>query len=379
MPRKLIGKTVFDAAVDRMAEVYSQGHRIVVSFSGGKDSGVCVEVCVIAATMTSRLPVEVIMRDEEIMFPGTFEYAARIAARPEIAFHWIYAQQPVINIFSREAPYWWVFDPELEPEQWVRQPPDIAYHIPDLNIQRMTIPERFPPDEGKELYAVIGLRIQESRQRLYSLYSAKGHITKPNAYGVRNIRPIYDWQDSDIWLAVRDQKWDYNEAYDVMARLGVPRHDLRIAPPTMNAYGARFLGLAARAWPKWFDKVCERLHGVRAIAKYGVRAVQPQRRLDETWEGCFKRVCLMDAPQWIRDRAEVAMNKVIHMHAAHSTVPLPESNPCYHCYGNIGSWKSLATAYYCGDPFSMKFDDMPYVEPEFFRPGAGTWGGSPTF
>lgn len=78
MPRVYTGRDVFAEAVHRMVRVYGEGHRVVVSFSGGKDSGVCLEVCLEAARQTGRLPVEVIMRDEEIMFPGTFEYAERV-------------------------------------------------------------------------------------------------------------------------------------------------------------------------------------------------------------------------------------------------------------------------------------------------------------
>ena len=77
MPRRYLNKSVFDLAIDRMVDLYEEGHRIVVSFSGGKDSGICLEICIIAATMTGRLPVEVVMRGEEIMLPGTFEYSKR--------------------------------------------------------------------------------------------------------------------------------------------------------------------------------------------------------------------------------------------------------------------------------------------------------------
>lgn len=105
MPRRYDNKNVFDAAIDRMTELYEQGHRIVVSFSAGKDSGVCLEICLIAAKLTGRLPVEVVMRDEEIMFPGTFEYAERVAARPEVSFHWLIANQPVVNVFNRDVSF----------------------------------------------------------------------------------------------------------------------------------------------------------------------------------------------------------------------------------------------------------------------------------
>lgn len=70
MSRNYIGRDVFSVGVDRMETLYAQGHRILISFSAGKDSGTCLEVCLIAARKTGRLPVEVVMRDEEVMYPG---------------------------------------------------------------------------------------------------------------------------------------------------------------------------------------------------------------------------------------------------------------------------------------------------------------------
>lgn len=380
MPRKYLGTDVFNQAIDRMKALYAEGHRVVVSFSGGKDSTCCLEVCTIAATETGRLPVEVVLRDEEVMYPGTYEYAERVAARPDISFNWLIARQPVINVFNRKAPYFWVFDPMLKPEQWVRQPPAIAQWIKELSIDRMTIPERFPVPSGKTLFAVVGLRTQESRGRMYGLFSSGGYLTGANKYGVRNARPVYDWTDGDVWKAIKDNGWDYNTAYDTMHAMGVPRSRLRIAPPTMNAAGIGELAKAAAAWPKWFARVCQRLPGVRTAAQFGLRAVTPVRRLGETWEETFKRECIEQAPaKWIADRATSAMEKMLSTHTHHSTSPFPEVDPCYTCFSNLGCWKSLALACYNGDPFSLKCGFLPYVEPDFFRDGAGKWGGAPSF
>ncbi|MCE5270833.1 hypothetical protein LLH00_06065 [bacterium] len=379
MPRRYEKKNVFDAAIDRMTELYEEGHRIVVSFSAGKDSGVCLEICLIAANLTGRLPVEVVMRDEEIMFPGTFEYAERVAARPDVSFHWLIANQPVVNVFNREMPYFWTFDPLLDPEQWVRRPPEYAQYIPEKYIQGICYPGRFPPPEGKDLFCVIGLRAAESIQRSLGVFSSKGHLTNKDSWGTRRVRPIYDWSDGDVWKAIADNKWDYNHAYDTMNRLGVPRQNLRIAPPTLTAAGAETLNMAMRAWPKWFDKVNKRLPGVRTVAMYGRRALEPIRRMGETWEACFRRTCIEDAPAWIADRARQVMERHLKEHARHSTEPFPQNTACAKC-GMLNSWKMMANVMYMGDPFSMKYDRLPPVEPEFFRPGSGTWGGGkPTF
>jgi len=380
--KRVLNINVFDAAIDRLIRLYRDGHRVVVSFSAGKDSGICLELAIIAASVMEKLPVDVVMRDEEIMYPGTFEYAERMAKRPEVKFHWMIANQPVVNCFNRKQPYFWVFDPLLKPEQWVRQPPDFAVHIEEKCIEGMITKERFPPDPGKELITIIGLRTQESMLRRLGVFSSQGYITKSNRYGCRYARPIYDWSDGDVWKAVWDNKWDYNEAYDVMHRLGVHRNRLRIAPPTLTAAGIDELKIASQAWPKWFDKVCERLPGVRTAAMFGRRAVEPNRRLGETWEQVFKRECLEEAPDWIRERAQRVMGRALQEHNRHSTHPFPQSDKCNRCQ-MIGSWKHLAKIMYMGDPFAMKTSGgsgrLTAIEPEFFRPGAGTWGGKPTW
>lgn len=380
--RGQLANNVFEAAINRLVEQYEGGHRLVVSFSAGKDSGVVLELAIMAAKMTGNLPVDVVMRDEEIMVPGTFEYAERIANRPEVRFHWLIANQPVINIFNRAAPYYWTFDPQLPPEKWVRTPPERAIYIADKNIERMTTPERFPVPEGKDLFAVVGMRCSESMGRHYGIFAARGHITAKKPSGARNMWPIYDWKDADVWKAISQFKWDYNRCYDVLYRMGIPHNRLRVAPIAMNQAAAESLPYAARAWPRWFDKVTERLPGVRQVTLFGIKATEPTRRLGETWEQCFHRECIDNAPaEWIAERATKARDSVLSMHGHHSTegTGLPESVPCYNCTGNIGCWRMLTKALYNGDPFALKASMLKAIEPEFFRVGAGTWGGSPSF
>lgn len=390
--RRYTGGNVFDAAVSRLISLYEQEHTLVLSFSAGKDSGICLELMILAAEATGRLPVQVIMRDEEIMLPGTYEYAERMAQRPEVDMRWVVANQPIINVFNRANPFFWVFDPQLPESAWVRQPPAFAERIPELDIRWLNSPTRFPAAEGKWRMSVIGMRTEESARRRYGLHSMKNFYTKPNRDGVRNVWPIYDWKTGDVWRAVREFGWDYNKAYDTMTMMGIPPAKQRIGPPTMTIPGVGLLQMASRAWPAWWDRVCERLPGVRQAANFGSRAITPQRRSRETWRDVFNReVVGDDAPEWIRKRAAYVAEQVQRAHGRHSREPIPDTKPCIHCSGGtVASWRKLVTALYLGDPFGLKTDGYfstanedsllrPYIDPEFFRPGAGRWSGRPTW
>ena len=382
-----IGIDTFQAAYERVKALYDNKDMVVVSFSGGKDSTCCLELAIMAARETGNLPVKVAMRDDEIMFPPTWDYCEEVAAREEVEFHWVYANQPVLNIYNREMPYYWAFDPLLKPEEWVRQPPDYAYKIPVQNIEYVGGPEMFPPEyEGQRLINITGLRVSESPSRRMGLHSSKGYLTKYQSASKKHLaRPIYDWLDGDVWKFIKENNFKYNKAYDVMLRLNGGKSTCRIAPPFMAKASLKYLSKAAQAWPKWFDKCCNRIGGIRTAAQFGTRAITPQRKLGETWKECYQRVCIDEAPDWIAERAEKVGRAAIKTHSRHSTSDLPENNKakCPMCR-NLGSWQSIADIMYNGDPFLMKVQAgikkdgtmIKGLEPEFFREGAGKWGGS---
>lgn len=364
---------VLEAAYDRLVRHYRAGDRIVVSFSGGKDSGICLELASMAAEETGRLPVDVVMQDEEIMIPGTFEYCEKVYNRSDLDFHWIITTQPNINIFNREMPYWWTFDPAVGSDKWVRQPPSFAEY-PEVNdITNMTTKENFPIKDGQKLLAVVGIRATESRSRNLAIYGAENsYLTKPNQYGTYNMYPIYEWTNADVWKFYKDTGTPYNSVYDVLHKMGIDKNRLRIAPPTMVPNGLPLLQASSKAFPRWFDKVCERLPGVRSAAMFGKRAVEPQRMLGESWEECFQRTCIDKAPQWIGERSVQVRDGILAYHSRHSTLPFPQLSPCPRCE-RTGSWKKLAMSMYYGDPFGTRQEILKrYVPSEFFRPDIGT-------
>jgi predicted phosphoadenosine phosphosulfate sulfurtransferase len=366
---------VYTAAKERLRDHYRAGDRLVISISGGKDSTVIMELAIEVAREEGLLPVEVITRDEEIMYPGTFEYLERVAQRNEVSMNWVIAGQPIINAYNRYYPYWWVFDPEQE-DKWVRRPPSFAQYIPEQNIAGMTTTTRFPTPN--RLIAVIGLRADESLTRANRIASTRTALTKhPSAYGAYNLAPIYDWTDEDVWKAIRDKGWDYNRAYNELFQVGVHKKRLRIAPPSMSQ-GMDLLKYALRLWPSWFDKADQRIPGIRTVARFGKRALMPFLNYNETWEQCYQRLiedAEANAP-WLAQRMHKALADHISHHAAHSTTPIPmvKQNRCLLCKPkNPGSWQGLCLTMYNGDPWSHNNQELPPLEPYTLREGAKGW------
>lgn len=390
MRRIKTGSNVFDTAVQRIYEQYALGHTLVVSLSGGKDSGTCLELCIIAAEMAGCLPVNACIQDEEIAYPGTYEYVERMAQRPEVNLLWFDCRQPMVNVFDRANPYFWVFDEQLSPEDWVRKPPSFAVRNPEINIESIVHPRWFNVEPGKAIIDVVGLRAVESAKRMLGVVSSGGALTgagaKRGGIPFHKLRPIYDWSDGDVWRAHKENGWDYNRAYDVMLRMGIKTKMMRVGPPTLNVHSAENLMMASKAWPRWFDRVCDRLRGVRQAAQFKNVVLFPKRRSDETWKDTFYRTCIEGAPaDWIRERAVLLEQHFIEKHARHSTEPFPMTKPCPECGGGFTAcYKRMAEIAFNGDPFSLKLGvvnktKFPYMQPEFFRAGAGTWGGSPSW
>lgn len=372
MGKLYTGESVFDASVRRIVKAYREGHRLVISFSAGKDSGVLLELAILAADITGNLPVEVIMRDDEIAFPGTFEYAERMARRPEVNFHWLSFRQGQINIFNREEPFFWVFDPYMDPSDWVRKPPKDLIEWDTVNspdMYSMVNPTRYPPlKENTKLCSVVGIRSEESMTRHLAIQSARGPrsiATVDKGLNMFKLYPIYDWKTEDVWKAIHDNGWDYNDAYDVMVKMGIAPRQQRLGLVAMSLNGIPNLQFAARAWPQWFDKVSDRLPGIHTVVNFGKRAVMPVKRSYESWEECYQRACIDTAPTWVAERAKYAKARVLRNHAKHTAANLPEIAKCDFCNLN---WKKFTEIMFTGDPFGVRLNWLPTLEALAWRP-----------
>ena len=130
LKKKEIETNVYQSALDRFRYLFDSFDKVVVSFSGGKDSTVCLNLALKVAREKNKLPLDVYFWDEEVIMPETVEYMMRVKNHPDVRLKWLCIPVKHRNGGSRRDPFWYPFDPNCK-DKWVRQIPDFAItHIP---------------------------------------------------------------------------------------------------------------------------------------------------------------------------------------------------------------------------------------------------------
>lgn len=231
-------QNVWDAALERMRFIFDHEDNIYVSSSGGKDSVIVTELAIMVAKEKGRLPIDVCFLDQESEYQATVDYFRKLKNRPEVRLHWFQVPFNLNNATTlSDDSLWMRCWHEEDKDKWIRpHEPDAITDIGDLAggkeidfYQLCELMGDYVFGKDSRHVAIVGMRAQESLKR-YILMSQK--FDKPvyfdktwasragnNAF---RVYPIYDWGVSDVWKAIANNKWSYNELYDKMFKLGVP-------------------------------------------------------------------------------------------------------------------------------------------------------------
>ena len=170
LKKEVVNKSVLDLAYERLNNVFDQFDTVSVSFSGGKDSTICLNLTLEVARQRNRLPLDVVHWDEEAIPYQTEEYVRRVANEPDINLRWLCV--PVIhrNACSRKEPYWYPWAEEVK-DKWVRPlPPEAITKVENYNGHlvggRLSIPFMapllYPVEKYGRTAGVMGMRPEES-------------------------------------------------------------------------------------------------------------------------------------------------------------------------------------------------------------------------
>lgn len=351
--KQQIDENVLTMARMRISKAYDTFDNVIVSFSGGKDSTVVLNLTLEEAERRGRLPLTVVFWDEEAIQPDTIDYVTRIADDPRVAMKWFALPITHRNGCSRESPYWQPWDPKC-PELWTRPFPThrtVITHLEGFANQPMPETNPLICDRKKGTWAVmVGIRADESLRRMRSVLMkvADNHIAwESNGY-IALVKPIYDWTTPDVWRAPALFGWDTNYAYDRMDMLNISRNDQRVAPP----YGEepmRGLWIYKQCWPELWDKMSVRVPGASTAARYsqtelyGFGKVTPLEGMD--WIGTIERY-LQRHPKEQREFIAGNLAGYIENHRNKTTDPIPMESQ--HPVSGI-SWRYLAMLAQRGD------------------------------
>jgi len=302
---------VYTALQRRLEYIFREFENIYVSFSGGKDSGVLLNLVLdYKRKYTPDRVVGLFHQDFEAQYTVTTEYVTRTFEKlaTEVDPYWVCLPMATRTALSSYEMFWYPWD-DKKKEAWVRPMPEYPYvvnldnpfdhyryrmHQEDLAKQF----GRFYKERhgGGKTVCLLGIRADESLQR-YSGILNKKYGYQGECWITRQFKdvwcasPIYDWSHSDVWAANYKFEYDYNKLYDLYYRAGLKPDQMRVASP-FNDYSKDSLNLYRVIDPEIWAKLVGRVRGANFAAIYGKTKAMGYRSVSlpegHTWQSYTK-------------------------------------------------------------------------------------------
>ena len=312
MTREYTGQNVYDAFQDRLRYIFEEFDNIFVSFSGGKDSGLLLNLTLdFQKKYYPDKKIGVFHQDFEAQYTVTTEYVERTFNRIKDGTepYWVCLPMAVRTALSSYQMYWYPWDDSME-KAWCRPMPQHDYVINLQNNPITTYKYRMHQEDlakqfgrwyrkshgSKKTVCLLGIRTDESLQRYSSIlnkkygYNGECWISK-QFKDVWAASPIYDWSNSDVWHANYLFGYDYNKLYDLYYMAGLKPDQMRVASP-FNDYAKDSLNLYRVIDPKIWAKLVGRVRGANFGSIYGKTKALGYRSLTlpkgHTWESYTK-------------------------------------------------------------------------------------------
>lgn len=288
---------VYEAAERRLKIIFDHFDYVYVSFSGGKDSGVLLNLCIdYLRRYAPGRRLGVFHMDYEAQYRYTTEYVERVFASNRDLLDVYHCCVPfkVMTCTSMHQSYWRPWD-EAQRDIWVRERPadaltaaDFPFFSNDLwdyDFQYLFAPWLRAKIGCRRICALVGIRTQESFDRWRAVYSDRNfnHLnglkwTHCIDRQVCTAYPIYDWKTTDVWTAYGRFCWDYNELYDLFHQAGVPMSRQRVASPFISQ-AIPSLQVYRAVDPDTWGRMVNRVNGVNFAATYGNTSVMGRRTI----------------------------------------------------------------------------------------------------
>lgn len=289
MVREFLNQDVYGALQERLHFLFKEFDNIYLSFSGGKDSGLLLNLVLdFRNRYYPQRMVGVFHQDFEAQYTVTTEYVERTFDRiqDEVEPYWVCLPMATRTALSSYEMYWYPWD-DTKREAWVRPMPQKDYvvnleHNPITTYQYRMHQEDLAKQFGrwyrlshgmKKTVCLLGMRADESLQR-YSGFLNKRYGYKGECWITKQFKdvwcasPLYDWSIQDVWHANAVFGYDYNHLYDLYYMAGLKVSQMRVASP-FNDYSKDALNLYRVIDPEIWTRLVGRVRGANFTAIYG--------------------------------------------------------------------------------------------------------------
>ncbi len=282
--KKLLNKSVFATAKERICYLFDHFDSLYISLSGGKDSSVLVNLAIEEAEKRNRLPVDVLIVDFEAQFQHTEDFLKRLVRTGKVNPYWVCLPITLRNAVSQFQPKWMCWDPNCK-DIWVRSIPDVKgviskpEQLPFFEVGTefedfvIEFADWYQKQKGTEIAVVIGIRADESLNRYQTIKNVRKIRYKHKQWTTQMIKgvymayPIYDWKARDIWIVNGRRGWDYNRIYDLMHKAGVKLSLQRLCQPFGDEQ-RKSLWLYQLLEPDTWQKLVGRVEGCNFGGRY---------------------------------------------------------------------------------------------------------------
>lgn len=279
--------SVYLATQDRLKLLFEEFDNVYVSFSGGKDSGVLLNLCIdyIRQNNLNR-KLGVFHLDYEAQYTYTTEYVNQTLSENSDILEVYRCCIPfkVTTCTSMYENHWRPWE-ETKKDIWVSDLPENCYTEKDFDFYKSNMwdyefQEKFSKwihekTGAKKTACLVGIRTQESLNRWRAIHSDRNYknykglnYTKKMYDNVFNAYPIYDWVTEDIWTANGKFEWTYNKLYDIYYQAGLTIDQMRVASPFLST-AQDSLKLYRIIEPRTWGKLIGRVNGVNFTGIYG--------------------------------------------------------------------------------------------------------------
>lgn len=280
-------KNVYEAALDRIRLIFDTHEKVIVSFSGGKDSTVIAHLAREVAAEKKR-SFYLFYLDQEIEYSSTIDFVDEMMKMEYVIPLWFQIPclltntssmtQHVIDPWNPDKKHLWIRGQKIKATKAVTW---------DVSGVPFTFPERqmygfyglvqcmealFRGGDGMPAQ-LIGLRADESLDRLRAVTKnpgIPGIAWSTRGKSAVKYYPIYDWQFRDIWIYLGKNNLPYNWMYDYFHLKGYTAGKMRLSN-LLHEKAYECIADLQEFEPKLYDRMIDRCMGIATAQEYAGR------------------------------------------------------------------------------------------------------------